>query len=381
MGLNLLGLLKNPLFFLFLTLASGLLIGKVKFKNISLGISGCLFTGIVLSILALKMGWIDQPKGLISPEIVNLSLLMFITSLGLSASKNLKQVFKKYGIKIVFLTLFLMFTAVAVTVTSCKLLNVKKHQRAGLYVGSLTSSPGLAIALENFTKLGLEDQVCLTYALSYIPGLLAVVFTVYLAPRFLKINLELESKRFKTKVNSQTQKAEFDFLAYAVMMVVTLIFSQFNFYLGKLGAINLGLSGSGLSTGLFLGSIKSRRLNFKFNPKIIGFLRKSGLMIFLSSVGLKYGGLFSQLTLSQSLGIFTHSLLVALTTIFATVIVGHFILRLNWIVLVGIVCGGMTSTPGIGAAIESTQSEEVVTSYSAVYPVALIAIMFTLLFF
>ena len=31
---------------------------------------------------------------------------------------------------------------------------------------------------------------------------------------------------------------------------------------------------------------------------------------------------------------------------------------LNWIMLVGALCGGMTSTPGLGAAIEAVGSEE-----------------------
>lgn len=46
---------------------------------------------------------------------------------------------------------------------------------------------------------------------------------------------------------------------------------------------------------------------------------------------------------------------------------------LDWISTVGVITGGMTSTPGLGAAINSTGTEEVAAPYGATYPVALFA--------
>ncbi len=51
---------------------------------------------------------------------------------------------------------------------------------------------------------------------------------------------------------------------------------------------------------------------------------------------------------------------------------GRYILKLNWMLLAGALCGTMTSTPGLGAAVEA--------GYGAVYPVALLSmVLFTIL--
>ncbi len=38
---------------------------------------------------------------------------------------------------------------------------------------------------------------------------------------------------------------------------------------------------------------------------------------------------------------------------------------MNWIIIAGAICGGMTSTPGLGAAIDATQTDEVAAGYGA----------------
>jgi putative transport protein len=45
---------------------------------------------------------------------------------------------------------------------------------------------------------------------------------------------------------------------------------------------------------------------------------------------------------------------------------------LNWIILAGAICGGMTSTPGLGAAVDSLGSDKPASGYGAAYPFALL---------
>ena len=49
-------------------------------------------------------------------------------------------------------------------------------------------------------------------------------------------------------------------------------------------------------------------------------------------------------------------------------------LGLNLLEILGSICGGMTSTPGLGAVASRTDSEIPAISYAAVYPVALILV-------
>jgi uncharacterized transporter YbjL len=56
-------------------------------------------------------------------------------------------------------------------------------------------------------------------------------------------------------------------------------------------------------------------------------------------------------------------------------LVGRYIFKLNWIMLIGAICGGMTSTPGLGAAIEAVGSNEPAAGYVAIYPFALLGMV------
>ena len=67
---------------------------------------------------------------------------------------------------------------------------------------------------------------------------------------------------------------------------------------------------------------------------------------------------------------------VALLSIGLGYLFGRYILKLNWILLAGALCGAMTSTPGLGAAVDATGCDDVATGYGAVYPIALLSMVF-----
>jgi len=59
-------------------------------------------------------------------------------------------------------------------------------------------------------------------------------------------------------------------------------------------------------------------------------------------------------------------------------VLGRCVFRLNWVLLAGAIPGAMTSTPGLGAAIESTGCDECSAGYGATYPAAIFCmVLFT----
>ena len=90
-------------------------------------------------------------------------------------------------------------------------------------------------------------------------------------------------------------------------------------------------------------------------------VRELGIVLFLSVVGLRYG-------------------YRAVTSMASGYLFGRYILKLNWMLLAGALCGTMTSTPGLGAAVEATGCDDVAAGYGAVYPAALLSmVLFTIL--
>jgi len=61
-------------------------------------------------------------------------------------------------------------------------------------------------------------------------------------------------------------------------------------------------------------------------------------------------------------------------------VVGKYVLKINWPMLSGAICGGMTSTPGLGAAVEALDSDDPAAGYGATYPFALLGmVIFTII--
>ena len=76
------------------------------------------------------------------------------------------------------------------------------------------------------------------------------------------------------------------------------------------------------------------------------------------------------------------AVVAALLALLAGFLVGRYVFHINWIILAGAICGGMTSTPGLGASLDATGREEPGMGYGATYPFALIGmILFTILLY
>ena len=93
--------------------------------------------------------------------------------------------------------------------------------------------------------------------------------------------------------------------------------------------------------------------------------------MFLAIVGLNYG--YEAVTLIGTTGaaLLVIGFATAILSILMGYLVGTKLLKLKPLYLIGGLCGGMTSTPGLAAAIESTDSNDVAVAYGATYPFAL----------
>jgi putative transport protein len=352
----------------------GIILGKIKIKNFKLGSSGALFSGLII-------GWYSTSH--YSVEVINklnnefqqfflFSLILFISSIGLIASKDLDKIIKKYGIRFLIMAFFITFTGFITTYIFSKLGN--KYEFVGIYSGALTSSPGLATALE--TAPNYEKEIISGYTFGYIPGVLAVILSMYIFPHLFKIDTENEKKELIKEMHFiEDNEEKFDFLAYSLVIIVGILIGNYTFDLNYI-SFKLGITGGVLLSSLFLGRIgKLWIFDFKMNKKILKTIQELGLLMFLSSVGLKSGyNTLNNLNL-QTISLMLYSFIIALTSIIVGIILGKYILKINWIILSGSVCGGMTSTPGLGAAIDANDSEEVAVGYGATYPFALLGMV------
>ncbi len=370
-------ILADQFFLIFLTILTGLVLGKVRIGEFQLGSSGTLFTGLFWGWLAtniLKHGGFSQNMNTFNNSVVSknffyFALMLFISAIGLLAGKDIGKIFKKYGFKFLILGFFVTFVGMIFTLIFKNVISGNKYNFLGIFAGALTSSPGLAAALGTLSNTSFGSSVGYGYALGYIPGVLVVVISMHLLPVLFKIN-GIKHGELPKKTDAESENG-FDFIAFSLVIVVGILIGNL-----KILSFSLGLTGGILTSSLLFGYLKKvGSLNFSMNSEILNNIKTLGLLLFLSTVGLRYG--FVTITSFNGIGILYmfFAFLIASISIFSGFLLGKFAFKMDWDLLAGALCGGMTSTPGLGAALDNTKSNETVGGYGATYPFALLGMV------
>lgn len=401
MSFNLAEWLTSPFILMAASVFTGVLLGRIRIGRFSFGVSGALFTGLVIGWLVYGKfampyeGAADAPahaanmlkNGVIHIDFFYLFLILFVAAVGLLASKDLGAVVKKYGVKFIILGFLITFAGAAVTYL---MVLVSPGQDpftvSGVYVGALTSSPGLGAAIETVARYGAEAEAAVGagYAISYPFGVLVVILAVNFIPLIFSIDLEREKEVFKREMAEARSAAgtrdipevPFDTAGFVLTILIGYTLGSIKVYMGPLGHFSLGSTGGVLIGALLLGYIGDiGGIRFRMGSKILGVVREVSLAFFLSIVGLRYGYRVFDALISGGAYLAFVSLIVGIVAILAGYVVGRHLFGINWVMLSGSICGGMTSTPGLGAAIDAVGSDDPAAGYGAVYPFALLGMV------
>lgn len=151
--------------------------------------------------------------------------------------------------------------------------------------------------------------------------------------------------------------------------------------LGKIKVFGISL---GVTFVLFVG-ILAGHFGFTGNQSILSFLQDFGLILFVFCIGLQVGPSFFSsfkkggIRLSMlAMGIVALNIAVALIIYYA--LQG----RVDIPMMVGILCGAVTNTPGLGAANEALQQlhyqgPEIAMGYACAYPLGVMGIILSLI--
>lgn len=457
---DVISLLMNPFVLMFVTIALGLLFGKIKFGKFSFGTSGALFVGLAI-------GWavygfakkiyesgdaaaagmkaavqIMEGNGgkVINSYFFSTALIVFVAAVGLLAAKDLGVVIKKYGAKFVVLGLLITLVGAGATYACTAFVkNTNPYAVAGVYTGAMTSSPGLASALETaenhateyaeswetrtdtekdamlqvlhldekyaslkaddikeFTPQMEEDyvnqatgQVGIGHAVGYPFGVIIVILAVNFLNVVFRFDVEEEKKAYALEMEAirntgsvkEIPTTNFSIISFAIVCFAGYLLGSVKIYMGPLGYVSLESTGGVLIGALLLGYIgKIGPLSFRMDPKTLGIIRELGLAFFLAIVGLNYGYGAVDAVTGSGITLAVVGLVVGFIAVIAGFLVGRYVFKLNWIMLSGAICGGMTSTPGLGAATEAVGSDDPGAGYGATYPFALLGmVIFTII--
>ena len=176
-------LLQSSYFSVFLIVALGFMLGRVRIAGVSLDVSAVIF-------IALAFGhW-----GVVIPkELGNFGLVLFIFTIGIQAGPGFFHSFRSKGKSLLLVTFVLVLSA-CLTGVACKyLFDVDTPSIVGLIAGALSSTPGLAVAIDS-TQSPLAS---IAYGIAYPFGVIGVILFVKLLPKLMRVDIGREAHRLE----------------------------------------------------------------------------------------------------------------------------------------------------------------------------------------
>lgn len=183
-----------------LVIATGIYLGRFKFKSISIGSTWILFVGILLS----HFGFRGDPH--ILAFMKDFGLILFVFSIGLQVGPGFFHTFRKGGVTLNLLAVTMVVLAVVVTVVLHFVTGEDLRIMTGVMSGAVTNTPGLGAAQQTLsdamTAEGIaqpqvsaaSSSLASAYAVAYPIGVLGVIMLLILFKAVFKVDLEKEKQ-------------------------------------------------------------------------------------------------------------------------------------------------------------------------------------------
>jgi len=197
----------HPELAVFLTLAIGFAIGRVRVGTFKLGnVIGTLLAGVAIGQLDIQ----------VAPLVKTVFFALFLFATGYKVGPQFFRGLKKHALPQVAVTVVLCVTSLAVTVAASRLLRYDCGTAAGLLAGAFTESTVIGTAGDTIARLDLpadrkaelQNRIPVAYAVAYLVGTGFVVwFLSSLAPRLLRVDLKAESRRLAAAMALRADEA------------------------------------------------------------------------------------------------------------------------------------------------------------------------------
>src|SRR5512134_835186 len=193
---------QNPELAVFLTLAVGFLIGRLKIGSFSLGtVVGTLLAGVVIGQLDIK----------VPSTVKSIFFLLFLFSTGYKVGPQFFRGLKRDAVPQMALTVVLCVTCLLTAFAFAKILGYDVGTAAGLLAGAFSESTVIGTAGEAIQRLAISDaektallnNIPVAYAVTYLVGTASLVwFIPTIGPKLMGINLREEGARMRAGIAS-----------------------------------------------------------------------------------------------------------------------------------------------------------------------------------
>ena len=371
--------------YLSLSIFVGLLLGKIKIANISLGITWVLFVGIALSAFGVSL------NAEMLHVVKEFGLILFVVAVGLQVGPGFFRSFKKGGLALNMMALVNVVLGVLITIVIAKVAHQDLADMAGVYTGAITNTPGLSAAQQAVSDIGVEggaDRLAAGYAVTYPLAVVGMIVSCILLRVICRIDLKKEASsedHLEPKAEKQatplSQRHKVNLVPIFVIIALGVIVGSIPIPVGMKAPVKLGLAGGPLVVaiiGSWLGVKKGWMTTDFTDSHGVWMLREVGIALFLACVGLGAGGKFVE-TVQAHYTWVVYGVIITMVPPLLVATFGRLVFKINYYTLMGFVGGSHTDPPTL--AFANTMAPEGCKlpnmGYATVYPLTMFLRIFT----
>ena len=170
-----------------LTIAIGLLLNRIKFGSVSLGVTWVLFVGIILSHFGLT----------INPEICHFikefGLILFVYSIGIQVGPSFISSLRDGGIKLNMLAMLIIFLGCCICYGIHVITGEDLTTMVGVLSGAVTNTPGLGAAQSVAGEKA--STMATAYAVAYPLGVVGIILSMLIIRWVFRIKIDREASK------------------------------------------------------------------------------------------------------------------------------------------------------------------------------------------
>lgn len=186
-------------------IATGLLLGKIRIKGVSLGSTWILFVGILLSHFGFRA------DSSLLHFLKEFGLILFVFSIGLQVGPGFFHSFKSGGLKLNMLAVALVLLGVITTYVIHLVTGENLVTLTGVMSGAVTNTPGLGAAQQTYldatagsfvheiNSAEVASSLASGYAVAYPIGVLGVILVLMLTKSIFRVDLKKEENEMHSK--------------------------------------------------------------------------------------------------------------------------------------------------------------------------------------
>ena len=362
-----------------ISIFAGLLLGKIKIKGITLGITWVLFVGIALSACGVSLNH-DMLH-----VIKEFGLILFVTGVGLQVGPGFFKSFAKGGLSMNIMALVNVALGVGITVLIAKLANQELTDMAGVYTGAITNTPGLSAAQAAVDDLGIEGgagRLATGYALAYPLAVVGMIVTcIILRPKNLAAEPTTVDSSSAAVTATGKKKGGILLIPIFVIIALGIVLGSIPIPVGMKAPVKLGLAGGPLVVAIIAGwlGVKKGWYGTDFTDgQGVHMLRETGIALFLAAVGLGAGGDFVANVSVHYMWV-VYGVIITMVPPLLVAGFGRWVLKMNWYTLAGFIGGSHTDPPTLAfantVAPEGCKLPNI--GYATVYPLTMFLRIFS----